>query len=176
MVCTEKLIKGYADAQGNHSTRVEQNIKGHYIDVYRYHSTDICKANRNTQTFFIDNGGWDTLSTNRAISDYRKWYYDNGYCEVFKCFTKMVEQIVDECKCGNKMYRCYYGDIDNSVQPYEVTVETRKIGNDKFCTVTVASTRENELEYPIHTYEFYYKGVKTMTKALINKISVLFPF
>ena len=164
----EQLCKCERSTVGNH--RVEfLNECGHIISNYIYYSTIICAVNENTKMFMTSDGGYDTTSTKRAISSYRKWHESHGYFEVFNDFSEMVGHIVHmTCYCENgKQYRCYFGNIHNRIQPTEVTVETRKIGTEKFCTVTVASTVYSN----IYTYEFTYSGVKTMTRALINKIS-----
>lgn len=164
----EQLCKAERSAVGNH--RVESlNECGHIISNYIYYNTIICAVNENTKMFMTSDGGYDTTSTKRAISSYREWHESHGYFEVFNDFSEMVGHIVDvTCYCENgKQYRCYFGNIHNRIQPTEVTVETRKIGTEKFCTVTVASTVYSN----IYTYEFTYSGVKTMTRALINKIS-----
>ena len=164
----EQLCRAERSTVGNH--RVESlNECGHTINNYIYHSTIICAVNENTKMFMTSDGGYDTTSTKRAISSYRKWHESHGYFEVFNDFSEMIGHIVDvTCYCENgKQYRCYFGNIHNRIQPTEVTVETRMIGTEKFCTVTVASTVYSN----IYTYEFTYSGVKTMTRALINKIS-----
>lgn len=164
----EQLCKCERSAVGNH--RVESlNECGHTINNYIYYSTIICAVNENTKMFMTSDGGHDKTSTKRAISSYREWHESHGYFEVFNDFSEMIGHIVDvTCYCENgKQYRCYFGNIHNRIQPTEVTVETRKIGTEKFCTVTVASTVYSN----IYTYEFTYSGVKTMTRALINKIS-----
>lgn len=164
----EQLCRAERSTVGNH--RVESlNECGHTINNYIYHSTIICAVNENTKMFMTSDGGYDTTSTKRAISSYREWHESHGYFEVFNDFSEMIGHIVDvTCYCENgKQYRCYFGNIHNRIQPTEVTVETRKIGTKKFCTVTVASTVYSN----IYTYEFTYSGVKTMTRALINKIS-----
>ena len=171
----EQILKGERSRVGNH--RVESfNLRGQTINNYIYHSTIICAVNENTKMFMTSDGGWYTTSTKRAISSYREWHESHDYFEVFNDFSEMIGHIVDvTCYCENgKQYRRYFGNIHNRTQPFEVTVETRMIGTEKFCTVTVASTESSDLEYPIHTYEFTYNGVKTMTRALINKISCLF--
>ena len=164
----EQLCKAERSTVGNH--RVESlNECGHTINNYIYHSTIICAVNENTKMFMTCDGGYDTTSTKRAISSYREWHESHGYFEVFNDFSEMIGHIVHvTCYCENgKQYRCYFGNIHNRIQPTEVTVETRKIGTEKFCTVTVASTVYSN----IYTYEFTYNGVKTMTRTLINKIS-----
>ena len=164
----EQLLSGERCRVGNHSVE-SLNECGHTINNYIYYSTIICAVNENTKMFMTCDGGHDKTSTKRAISSYREWHESHGYFEVFNDFSEMIGHIVDvTCYCENgKQYRCYFGNIHNRIQPTEVTVETRKIGTEKFCTVTVASTVYSN----IYTYEFTYSGVKTMTRALINKIS-----
>lgn len=165
----EQLCKCERSTVGNH--RVESFSEcGHTINNYIYHSTIICAVNENTKMFMTCDGGYDTTSTKRAISSYREWHESHGYFEVFNDFSEMVGHIVDvTCYCENrgKQYRCYFGNIHNRIQPTEVTVETKKIGTERSCKVTVASTVYSN----IYTYEFTYCGEKTMTRALINKIS-----
>ena len=168
----EQLCRLERSRVGNHCVE-SLNECGHTINNYIYHSTIICAVNENTKMFMTSDGGYDTSSTKRAISSYRKWHESHGYFEVFNDFSEMVEHIVDMtcyCEHGGRQYRCYFGNIHNRIQPTEVTVETRKIGTEKSCKVTVASTEYSD----IHVYEFTYNGVKTMTRALINKISCLF--
>ena len=164
----EQLLSGERCRVGNHHVE-SLNECGHIISNYIYYSTIICAVNENTKMFMTSDGGHDKTSTKRAISSYREWHESHGYFEVFNDFSEMVGHIVDvTCYCENgKQYRCYFGNIHNRIQPTEVTVGTRKIGTEKFCTVTVASTVYSN----IYTYEFTYSGVKTMTRALINKIS-----
>lgn len=164
----EQLLSGERCRVGNHSVE-SLNECGHTINNYIYYSTIICAVNENTKMFMTSDGGHDKTSTKRAISSYREWHESHGYFEVFNDFSEMIGHIVHmTCYCENgKQYRCYFGNIHNRIQPTEVTVETRKIGTEKFCTVTVASTVYSN----IYTYEFTYSGVKTMTRALINKIS-----
>lgn len=166
----EQLLSGERCRVGNHCVE-SLNECGHTINNYIYRSTIICAVNENTKMFMTCDGGYDTASIKRAISSYREWHESHDYFEVFNDFSEMIGHIVDvTCYCENengKQYRCYFGNIHNRTQPFEVTVETRKIGTERSCTVTVASTVYSN----IYTYEFTYCGVRTMTKELINKIS-----
>ena len=150
----EQLCKAERSTVGNH--RVEYFSEcGHIISNYIYYSTIICAVNENTKMFMTSDGGHDKTSTKRAISSYREWHESHGYFEVFNDFSEMIGHIVHmTCYCENrgKQYRCYFGNIHNRTQPFEVTVETRMIGTEKFCKVKVASTESIDFEYPIHTY------------------------
>lgn len=64
--------------QGNH--RKEPGTNG-AIANFIYHWTTICQILPNHQ-FRVDNGGWNTSSTNRAISAYRRELTALGYTEV----------------------------------------------------------------------------------------------
>lgn len=56
---------------GNH--KVERSNNGN-IELYSYHRTVIFAIDKNEKTIVIDNGGWNTSSTTRAINDYKKLY------------------------------------------------------------------------------------------------------
>ena len=62
---------------GNHSLRVNG-------DVYEfiYWDTVICKVNHKDRTYFLDNGGYNTSSTNRAISSYKYHFSKLGYINI----------------------------------------------------------------------------------------------
>ena len=62
---------------GNHQVEIKSDIK-----YFIYHSTVICKVNTKNKTFIINNGGYNTSSTNRAINDYRRHFSSIGYEEV----------------------------------------------------------------------------------------------
>jgi hypothetical protein len=49
-----------------------------------YWSTAICVVNDVEKTFYTDNGGYNTSSTNRAINQYRCYFTERGYKEVGK--------------------------------------------------------------------------------------------
>lgn len=74
-----KLVTAHSDMSlGNH--RVEFNEeRGHLILNYWYHSTIICTVDMNEKTFKTTDGGWSTMSTHRAINDYKKYYEAQGY-------------------------------------------------------------------------------------------------
>lgn len=64
---------------GNHYVQVVVNKDVRY---FYYHSTAICKVNDRNKTFKLDNGGWCTVSTTRAINSYRRNFSELGYKEV----------------------------------------------------------------------------------------------
>lgn len=70
----EKLIKGDSTKVGNHSMRVVGGIEN-----YTYHYTVICEVNHVRGEFKTDNGGFSTVSTTRAINDYRRYFKSLGY-------------------------------------------------------------------------------------------------
>lgn len=63
---------------GNHRVEICENGMRKFI----YFKTCICLVDDVNKTFFIDNGGWDTVSTNKAIGSYRSYFSMKGYREV----------------------------------------------------------------------------------------------
>lgn len=152
----EQLVKGQRTCVGNHRSNEYTNRKGETITAFIYHSTAICKVNSRQRTFTIDNGGYNTQSTNRAISNYR--YYFEGPCfytEVFENFNLLTETMVVKSCCNPTSYRCYYGLFDSPM--YEVTLTTRTLVDEKFAEVTIS----NQLSGEIVSETFKYKGAKT---------------
>jgi len=73
----EQLISGERTKVGNHSKKLLMtNPKW---ENFYYYSTCICSVDHVTKSFMINNGGWETSSTIRAINDYRKYFTDLGY-------------------------------------------------------------------------------------------------
>lgn len=72
-----QLVSGEKRTMGNHRREVSGDIES-----FIYHWTSICTVNHKKGIFVIDNGGWNTQSTNRAINDYRYYFLDKGYTEV----------------------------------------------------------------------------------------------
>lgn len=70
----EKLLRGEATKVGNHSVQ-----KLGRFNKYYYHQTAICTVDLENRTFIVNDGGYGTPSTSRAINDYRKHFLDNGY-------------------------------------------------------------------------------------------------
>ena len=59
---------------GNHSLK----IKG-AVHEFIYWDTCICRVNHEDRTYFLDNGGYNTSSTNRAIAGYKYHFSCLGY-------------------------------------------------------------------------------------------------
>lgn len=76
----ESLISHERTKVGNHS----RDFIGTYTEKFTYHWTSICVVNHNNCTFYVDNGGWNTSSTNRAINDYKRHFESIGYTLVEK--------------------------------------------------------------------------------------------
>lgn len=67
MKTVEKLLGSYKDMKlGNH--RLEIQADG--TEWYYYHATPIVKVDWNNRIVIVDNGGWGTSSTTRAINSY----------------------------------------------------------------------------------------------------------
>ena len=78
MATIQKLISAAGNKKiGNHKKQVE-GITTKYI----YHWTAICTVNESTKTFVINNGGYGTRSTTRAINDYKRQLTSKGYALV----------------------------------------------------------------------------------------------
>lgn len=74
----EKLVKANHNMRiGNHQVMLK-DTKRDFI----YFRTVICAVDDEAKTFHIDNGGWNTPSTNRAIGSYRSYFSSKGYKEV----------------------------------------------------------------------------------------------
>ena len=58
---------------GNHATHFSQNCE---VQYFTYHNNIICTVDWLTKTAIITDAGWDTLSTNRACNDYKRWFSD----------------------------------------------------------------------------------------------------
>lgn len=70
----EALLRGERTKIGNHSV-LETNVG---YDYY-YHSTPIARVNNIKRIVIINNGGWNTISTSRAINNYISHYTSYGY-------------------------------------------------------------------------------------------------
>ena len=74
----EKLVKATRNMRiGNHQVV----INGTYRD-FIYFYTVICAVDDESKTFYCDDGGYNTPSTNRAIVSYRYYLRSIGYDEV----------------------------------------------------------------------------------------------
>ena len=155
----EQLVTGERTHVGNH--RVESfNERGQTIDNYIYHCTVICTVNENERTFKTSNGGWGTSSTTRAINDYRKWFKDRDFSEVFNSEREMVEYL--ETIPVGRMYRCYLKNTNT-----QVTVTKKTLGNEKFCTVEFSYADSGNVA--VHTFK--YRGIKSFIEEMTEVVS-----
>lgn len=76
MLKTVKMLvtADHNTTMGNHNVRISGDERR-----FTYHSTVICFVNDRMRVFSTDNGGWNTMSTNRAINDYRRYFLGLGY-------------------------------------------------------------------------------------------------
>lgn len=66
MKCINKLMEATTDKRvGNHSVRFTTTSR-----KFLYHWTTICEINYDKKAVIIDNGGFGTSSTTRAINSY----------------------------------------------------------------------------------------------------------
>lgn len=72
-----KLVNKESKKIGNHRCESFGDIV-----EYIYHQTCICRVNKHTREFSVQNGGYNTSSTNRAINDYSRFFQSNGYKRV----------------------------------------------------------------------------------------------
>lgn len=64
----ETLWNTWADKKvGNHSKMVYSQC-----EAYMYHGNTICLVNHDTKIVALDNCGWATMSTHRAMNDYKQ--------------------------------------------------------------------------------------------------------
>lgn len=82
MKAVEQLVESrYNKSVGNHRVIfVKSDTERNFI----YHSTAICVAEDTKLQFMVDNGGYFTSSTRRAISAYRKQFYSLSYTEILE--------------------------------------------------------------------------------------------
>lgn len=67
MRTVEKLLASHKDMKlGNHSLEIQSDG----TEWYFYHATPIVKVDWNKRIVIVDNGGWVTSSTTRAINSY----------------------------------------------------------------------------------------------------------
>lgn len=64
----ETLWNSWADKKvGNHSKAIYSNC-----EAYMYHGNRICLVSHEEKTVYLNNCGWATVSTNRAMNDYKR--------------------------------------------------------------------------------------------------------
>lgn len=64
--------------RGNHRVERDYSLDDEYHN-FIYWSTTICRVNVDEKTFKLENGGYNTSSTNRAIWCYRNLLYAKGF-------------------------------------------------------------------------------------------------
>ena len=67
MKTVQKLVNGECKKLGSHRKEVTDFGQVH---KYYYYATCICEVNHATREIIIDNGGYKTTSTTRAINSY----------------------------------------------------------------------------------------------------------
>lgn len=68
MVTVKKLIEAYGDKKlGNHRVEIHEDTVQRW---YYYYATPIVKVDYLNETITINDGGWGTSSTTRAINSY----------------------------------------------------------------------------------------------------------
>ena len=79
MKTIEQLLERRHNARiGNHRVIfVKDFTERHFV----YYQTIICVAEDNKERFMLDNGGYDTPSTKRALLAYRREFHILGYTE-----------------------------------------------------------------------------------------------
>ena len=74
----EKLLKAEKSTKaGNHAAIIDGMKR-----TFKYYWTAICSVDDEACTYHLDNGGYGTSITTRAINDYRRYFNDLGYTEV----------------------------------------------------------------------------------------------
>lgn len=69
------LLESNSDlTRGNHKVALKNNKR-----YFSYFATDICVADDNKRIAVIDNGGYYTSSTTRAINDYIRYFEGANY-------------------------------------------------------------------------------------------------
>jgi hypothetical protein len=82
MKTIDTLVNSYENrAIGNHKVIVGLNTR-----QFIYFATAICVVDDKRRIFYIDNGGYDTQSTRRALNQYRREF--SHYQEVSKAEFK----------------------------------------------------------------------------------------
>lgn len=64
----------HSRTMGNHRIRINSNFR-----EFAYHNTVICVVIDSTRTYNVNNGGWGTSSTTRAINAYVRELEGMGY-------------------------------------------------------------------------------------------------
>ena len=73
---------------GNHATYFSQNYEMQY---FTYFDNIICTVDWMNKKVYLTDAGWDTVSTNRAVNDYKRWFSNK------RNFAPGIEfEIIDE--------------------------------------------------------------------------------
>ena len=76
----QKCIDSKTDKKvGNHATFWTHPCTGDDIQYFTYHGNVICRVNWTRKKVSLDNAGWNTSSTNRALNDYKRYFSSNGF-------------------------------------------------------------------------------------------------
>lgn len=164
----EKLVKGYSVHEGNHSCHhvVKDDL---IVEVdYYYHGNLVCVADLMNQTYKLDSCGYyGRQSTMQTLSQYRRWYSEHEFLEIFAEEWYMLTQL-ENLPVG-KMLRCYLEHTQSghyySGTQLQVTMSVRQLDKDKFATVEFAL---DGAPYPC-TVELKYRGAKTFMKQWLDK-------
>lgn len=78
-----KAIQRCIDSQtdrkfGNHGTFWSYVSTGDIIQYFTYHDNIICRVNWTRKTVLLNNAGYYTKSTNRALNDYKAYFSDSS--------------------------------------------------------------------------------------------------
>ena len=160
----EKLLKGRSTHEGNHRC-VDKTVNNCEVTEFIYHNTAICTVNTTGQMFYIDNGGWNTQSTNRAIADYRRWFRNYDYIEVFDKFYALRDMLY--AVPMDRQYRCRFGNLFNPL--FELTIKKTELEKVKIAEIVVS----NQLKDDCTTFTFTYKGEKTFNAEMVKIESAL---
>ena len=86
---TDKRIGNHAVRQSSYFTIKDDEIyfvggsKDGVTRSFSYHNSFICHVDDKQRRVYLTNCGWNTISTTRALNDYRRYFVDElGYTEV----------------------------------------------------------------------------------------------
>lgn len=158
LVAIEQLVKGERTNVGNHSCKEDENGC-----VYYYHQNPVCVVDYKTQTFKLNDCGWGGhQSTIRTLNDYRRWFNEHCFTEVFTSKTDMVDFLAKLSE--GRSYRFFFGSTD-----VQVTCTKRVVpfGNGFKKTAYIEYVKVGEKP---ESSTFMYKGTKTFKDALKSVI------
>lgn len=155
--CIEQLVKGEKSVVGNHRTR-EYTERGIEKTDFIYFNTAICTVDYTNRTFTTNNGGYDTQSTNRAISDYRNYFQNQGFAESFDYLKDMLDYLVSIP--FNHCISVVYANVD---EPHRLLLskDNNTVGEK------IAVFHFNTPDYG-ETESFPFKGPQSLRKELVK--------